>query len=107
MHGAFLPNVKYFRNMIGIQFNNTPLVIEKNNYATKIVNVYIIYDLDNWLKNPLRNFTLKNCLFGSTNIVKYNGKEKYVYSSYGIAFDGKGEWSFDNDYARNVIIFGG
>ena len=29
-----------------------------------------------------------------------------MYSSYGIVFDGKGEWSFRNDYARNVIIFG-
>ena len=28
------------------------------------------------------------------------------YSSYGIAFDGNGEWSFDNDYARNIVIFG-
>ena len=29
-----------------------------------------------------------------------------MYSGYGIAFDGKGEWSFGNDYARNLIIFG-
>ena len=28
-----------------------------------------------------------------------------MYSSYGIAFDGKGEWSFGNDTAKNVIIF--
>ena len=26
-HTAFLPNVNYFGNKIGIQFNNTPLVI--------------------------------------------------------------------------------
>ena len=45
-------------------------------------------------------------MFGATNIVKNNHKEKYLYTDYGIAFDGKGEWSFDNDYARNVIIFG-
>ena len=25
---------------------------------------------------------------GSTNIVRYNNKEKYVYSGYEIAFDG-------------------
>ena len=28
-----------------------------------------------------------------------------MYSGYQIAFDGKGEWSFDNDTARNVLIF--
>ena len=29
-----------------------------------------------------------------------------MYSGYGITFDGKGEWSFDNDTARNAVIFG-
>ena len=29
-----------------------------------------------------------------------------MYSGYGKAFDGKGEWSFDNGTAINVIIFG-
>ena len=33
-------------------------------------------------------------------------KENHVYSGYGKAFDGKGEWSFGNDCARNVISFG-
>ena len=33
-------------------------------------------------------------------------KEKYVYSGYGIKCDSAGSWSFDNDFARNVIIFG-
>ena len=28
------------------------------------------------------------------------------YSGYGITFDNAGFWSFDNDTARNVIIFG-
>ena len=41
-----------------------------------------------------------------TNIVKDNIKKKYVYSGYGIAFDGKGSWSFNDDFAKNVIIFG-
>ena len=45
-------------------------------------------------------------MLGATNIVKNSDKEKYVYNDYEIAFDGKGEWSFGNDYARNVIIFG-
>ena len=45
-------------------------------------------------------------MFGATNIVKNNDKEKYVHSCYGIAFDGKVEWSFGKNSARNVIIFG-
>ena len=45
-------------------------------------------------------------MFGATSIVKNSDKENYAYSGYGIAFDGKGEWSFDNDISRNVVIFG-
>ena len=41
-----------------------------------------------------------------TNVVKNSDKEKYMYSGYGIAFDGKSSWSFDNEFARNVAIFG-
>ena len=29
-----------------------------------------------------------------------------MYRGYGITFDSAGFWSFDNDSARNVIIFG-
>ena len=45
-------------------------------------------------------------MFGATSIIKNSDKEKYVYSGYGIAFDGKGEWSFNNDIVRNVVNFG-
>ena len=44
---AFLLNIKYFQKEIEIQFNNTALVIEQNFYTAKIVNIYIVYDLDN------------------------------------------------------------
>ena len=88
-----------------IKFDKDPLAVEQNNYLTKIVNVYIVCDLDAQPKLPLGNFALKNRLFGATNIVKNSDKDKYVYSGYGIAFDGKDEWSFGNDYATNVTIF--
>ena len=41
-------------------------------------------------------------MFGATNIEKNSDKRKWVYSSYGIAFDSVGLWSF----SRNVTIFG-
>ena len=42
-------------------------------------------------------------MFAATNVVK--DKEKYLYSGYGKAFDGKGKWSFGNGFARNFTIF--
>ena len=44
-------------------------------------------------------------MFGAINIVKNGNKEKYVYSGYGIVFDGEGSWSFNDDTVRNVVIF--
>lgn len=41
---------------------------------------------------------------GVTITGKDNDKNKYVCSSYRIAFDGKGESKFGNDLVRNVII---
>ena len=71
----------------------------------KIVNAYTVYDLVVWPRNPTNNFKFKNYLFRATNVVKNSDKEKYVYSRYGITFDSGGSWSFDNDFARNIILF--
>ena len=42
---------------MGIKFDKDPLTVEQNNYLTKIVNFYIVYDLKASPKIPLRNFT--------------------------------------------------
>ena len=66
---------------------------------SKIASVYIVYDLDTWPRNPTNNFKFKNCLSEAT-------KEKCeYYSGYRITFDSAVSWSFDNDFAQNVIIF--
>ena len=105
LHTAFFNSIRFTEHRIGIKFDKDPSSVEQNNYLTKIVNVYIVYDLDAWLRNPTKNFKFKNCLFGATNIVKNSDKEKCVYSGYGITFDSAGSWNFGNDFARNVVIF--
>ena len=70
IHGGLMPNVKQFAYKIGIQFNSTPLVIVENNFATKIVNAYFVYELDTRPNISLNSFKIENCLFGATNIVK-------------------------------------
>ena len=102
LYTAFLHSVKLSEYRVGIKFDKDPLAVEQNNYLPKIVDVYIVYDLDAWPKIPLRNFAIKNCLFGATTIVKNRDKQKYVHG----AFDGKSESSFDNGTARIVVIFG-
>ena len=89
-----------------IKFDRDPLAVEQNNYLIKIINVYIVYVLADWPRNPTNNFKFKNCLFGATNIIEKSDKEKYVYSGYGITFDSADSWSFGNGTARNVTVFG-
>ena len=40
-----------------------------------------------------------------TNIVKKSDNAKWVYSGYGIAYDGTGTCSLGNNFARNVVTF--
>ena len=70
------PITKYFEEKIQLQFSKSVLVVEQNNYATKILSSYIVYEWDHWQRNPLNNFTLKNFLFDATNAVKNREKSK-------------------------------
>ena len=102
----FLPRLNFSGYRTGIKFDKDPLAVEQNNYLSKILNVYIFYDLDARPRNPTHNFKFKNGLFGVTSAVKNSDKWKYVYSGYGKTFDSVGSCSFDNEIARNVIISG-
>ena len=46
LYTAFLHSIKLSENRTGIKFDKDPLTVEQNNYLTKILNVYIVYDLD-------------------------------------------------------------
>ena len=63
LYTAFLHSIKLSWYRIGIKFDKDPLAVEQNNYLTQIVNVYIVYDLDAWPRNPTNNFKFKNFLF--------------------------------------------
>ena len=99
-------SIKLSEYRIGIKFDKDHFAVEQNNYLTKILNVYIVYDSDDWPRNPTNNFKFKNCLFRALNIVKNIDKEKYIYSGYRITFDSAGSWNFGNGFAKNVVIFG-
>ena len=76
--------------MQAIKLKKDSIAVEQKNYATKIVNAYIVYDFDDWPKIPRSNSKFETFLFGPANIVKTSDKERWAYSGYGIAFDGTG-----------------
>ena len=43
---------------------------------------------------PTDYLNFKNCFFRSSSVVKISYKGKWIYSGYGITFDGTGSWSF-------------
>ena len=47
-----------------------------------------------------------HCLFGSVKLVRNPVKYKFIYSGKKIVFVGDSLWSLDNDFFRNVVIFG-
>ena len=75
-------------------------------YNNFILNLYIVYELNAWPRNPTNNFPLKICLFGTVKLVRNADKSKFTYNGQGIVFDGEGSWSFGNVFARIVVIFG-
>ena len=70
-----LYSINPFGYRMGIKLDKDPLAVLQNNYASKFVNVYIVYDLDACAKVLLRNSAIKNCLFGVTSIVKNSDKK--------------------------------
>ena len=46
-----------------MKFKKDSLAVEQNNYWSKLVNVYIVYELDAWPRYLTSNFKFKNCLF--------------------------------------------
>ena len=90
-----------------LKFINSFLVQKSSSssYSNYILNVYILYKLNNWPRNPTDNLLLKNGLFGTMKLVRNAIKSKFTCNSRGITFDGEGSWSFGNDFAINVPIF--
>ena len=65
-----MDSIKLSEYRIGTKLDKDPLAVEQNNYLAKVVNIYIVYDLDAWPRNPTNNLKFKNFLFGATNILK-------------------------------------
>ena len=102
MHQLLLIIIYYQTN-----FNGHYLINNNISFPKKVINLYISYILNPWLRNLNTDFTLKNCLFGSVKLNKNADPDKYKYSGYNIGFDSRSEFSFtDESLGKSVIIFG-
>ena len=72
-----------------INFNGHCLMNNNISIPKKVINQYISYILNSWLRNLNTDFTLKNCLFGSVKLTKNADLDKCKYSGYGIGLDSR------------------
>ena len=59
----------------------------------------MVYELTNWSRNTSNDFAIEIVFFGTIKLTRNAIKSEFVYNCQGIAFDGAGSRSFDNDFA--------
>ena len=91
-----------------VKFRGSCLKQDKITYTHgKIVNIYIVYEINKKYNTLISDPTLENCLFGAVTLTKNANIDKNRHSGYGIGFDIKGRFSFKSSgYSQNVIVFG-
>ena len=102
------PSLNYLGTKIRVKFSGSCLKQDKLTYTHgKIVNIYIVYEINKMDNTIISDPALENCLFGAVTLTKHVNIDKYGYSGYGIGFDRKGSFSFlSGGYGQNIIIFG-
>ena len=90
------------------KLDNSALVEKRYSslFSNFILNLYTVYKLNNRLRNPTNNFSLKRFLFHTGKLVRNAITSKSTYNGRGISFHGEGSWSFGIGFARCVVIFG-
>ena len=101
------PSLNYLDTKTRVRFSGSCLKQDKITYTHgKIVNIYIVYEINKKDNTISSDPTLENCLFGAVTLTKNVNIDKYGYSGYGIGFDRKGSLSFpDGGFGQNVLIF--
>ena len=89
-----------------VNFNGHRLINNNISIPEKVINLYISYILNPWLRDLNTDFTLSNCLFGSVGLTKNADPGKYKCSGYDIGFDSRSVFSLaEGNIGKNVIIF--
>ena len=99
----FAPTFVDHRLLPDMNLNGLCLIKNNTSISKKVINLYISYTLGSQLKKLSTYFTLGNCLFGSVKLTKNADPDKYKCTGYGIGFDSRSEFLFENGtYGKNV-----
>ena len=101
-----IPTLNYLGPKSRLKFSGSCLKQDKITYIHgKIVNIYIVYEINKKDNTTSIDSTLENCLFGAVTLTKKVDIDRYGYCGYGIGFDRQGSFSFPGGgYGQNVLI---
>ena len=89
------PSLNYLGTKIRVKFSGSCLKQDKITYTHgKIVNIYIVYEINKKDNTIISDSALENCLFGAVTLTKNVIIDRYGYSGYGIRFDRKEVFHF-------------
>ena len=89
------PSLNYLGTNIRVKFSGSCLKQDKITYTHgKIVNIYIVYEINKKDNTIISDPTLENCLSGAVTLTKNVNIDRYGYSGYGIGFDRKDVFCF-------------
>ena len=104
------PSLNYFNIKIQIKFDGSCLKQEKVTfYDIKVVNIYIVYEMNLCLLAVGKDFALGNSLLGPVKLTKNTTDfDKYKYSRCGIGFDRRRFFLLSDacGFGKNEIMFG-
>ena len=84
----FIYKVVIFNKIMYLNTLNNDHIINKN-----VINIYIVYRLDQIASIRYTTFTIQNALFEAMQITNYVDTSKYHYKRYGICFDESEQFS--------------
>ena len=106
-NNSLAPGLSYVGNKIREKFEGQSLKQDRVIFTHgKIVNIYIVYEINLWDRGYADYPILENSLFAAVRLVKNANIEKYKYSGYGYGFDRRGTVLVANELGKNVMIFG-
>ena len=105
-HNFLNPSLNYLGVKPRVRFSGSCLKQDKVAYTHgKVVNIYIVNELNINDNTSSNDPTLENCFFGGVSMTKHGNIDRYKYSAYGIGFDRYYSYP-SGGTGRNVIIFG-
>ena len=106
---SLAPSLNYINARSRAKFDGQCLKQDKITFTLeKVVNIYVVYEINLWSYRQGTDFTLGNFSVGAVKLIKTADFDKSKYSGGSIGYDACGSFSLSHgsELSKNEIIFG-